>query len=72
MLATLLFTKGAARAFLSGYDRPFDRHALRWHTAASILARVALPAISRYRPNQLAQLTELLEAGASLVTRVPA
>ena len=40
--------------------------ALRWHTAAALLARVALPAVSRFRPRALAHLRELLDAGAGL------
>jgi aminoglycoside phosphotransferase len=73
VLANLLVNRRhGAKAFLAGYDRPFDAAALRWHTAASILARIALPAISRYRPHQLAQLRELLDAGAGLITPVPA
>ena len=48
---------------------PPDRAALRWYTAASLLARVALPAVSRYRPDVLARLRELLDAGAALVAR---
>jgi aminoglycoside phosphotransferase len=58
------------RALLAGYARvaPLpDRAALRWHTAASLLARVALPAVSRVRPDTLAQLPELLATGADLV-----
>ena len=53
----------AARATAS----PPDKAALRWYTAASLLARVALPAISRYRPDVLARLRELLDAGAALL-----
>jgi hypothetical protein len=64
-------TRGA-KAFLTGYGRPIDRDALRWYTAASVLARIALPAVSRYRPAQLAHLKELLEAGTNLVTPVAA
>ena len=45
-----------------------DRAALRWHTAASVLARVALPAVSRFRPRALAQLRGLLDAGAGLLS----
>ncbi|WP_028063663.1 aminoglycoside phosphotransferase family protein [Solirubrobacter soli] len=45
---------------LRGYGDPPE--ALRWHTAASILARVALPAISRYRPQLLKRLPQLLDA----------
>jgi hypothetical protein len=32
-----------------------------------VLARVALPAVSRVRPQMLARLPELLKAGASLL-----
>jgi aminoglycoside phosphotransferase (APT) family kinase protein len=72
VIANLLVNRRkGAKAFLSGYG-PVDMEALRWYTAASILARVALPAISRYRPNQLAQLRELLGAGSNLVGRVGA
>jgi aminoglycoside phosphotransferase len=55
---------GAERALLDGYAtvRPAPGEAsLRWHTAASILARLALPAISRVRPPVLGRLRELLE-----------
>jgi aminoglycoside phosphotransferase len=56
---------GAEDALLDGYAsvRPLPGDAaLRWHTAASILARTALPAVSRVRPPILRQLPELLEA----------
>jgi aminoglycoside phosphotransferase len=49
---------------LEGYAevRPLPAPAaLRWHTGASILARVALPAVSRVRPPLLRVLRELLE-----------
>jgi aminoglycoside phosphotransferase len=52
-------------AVLEGYAevRPLPPPAaLRWHTAASVLARVALPAVSRVRPPLLRILPELLEA----------
>jgi Ser/Thr protein kinase RdoA (MazF antagonist) len=55
---------GAERALLDGYAtvRPApDAAALRWHTGASVLARLALPAISRVRPPILGRLRELLE-----------
>ena len=73
VLAALLAnrTKGA-KALLAGYAQPIDREALRWYTAASVLARIALPAVSRYRPAQLAHLRELLEAGTNLITPVAA
>jgi aminoglycoside phosphotransferase (APT) family kinase protein len=60
-------TPRAAGELLRGYGTPPDRAALRWYTAASLLARVALPAVSRYRPELLARLPELLDAGAALV-----
>jgi aminoglycoside phosphotransferase len=65
--------RNGAAALLAGYGelaRTPDRAALRWHTAASILARTALPAVSRYRPRALAQLRELLDAGAGLLAGV--
>ena len=56
---------GAEQALLEGYASvraaPGEA-ALRWHTAASTLARLALPAISRVRPPVLPRLRELLEA----------
>jgi Ser/Thr protein kinase RdoA (MazF antagonist) len=55
----------AERALLEGYAsvRPVPGEAaLRWHTATSTLARLALPAISRVRPPVLPRLRELLEA----------
>jgi Ser/Thr protein kinase RdoA (MazF antagonist) len=74
VLAGLLSGRGsrrtAAGALLAGYGeiaRVPDRAALRWHTAASVLARIALPAVSRFRPRALAQLRELLDAGAGLL-----
>jgi aminoglycoside phosphotransferase (APT) family kinase protein len=73
VLAALLASRTrGTKAFLAGYDRPIDGEALRWHTAASLLARIALPAISRYRPVQLNHLCELLEAGTSVITPVAA
>jgi aminoglycoside phosphotransferase len=63
-------TPGAAAALLRGYGTPPDRAALRWYTAASLLARVALPAVSRFRPDLLVRLRELLEAGSALVAGV--
>ena len=56
--------EGAARAATA--TRP-SRDALRWHTAAALLARQALPAVSRFRPGLLARLRELLDAGGALV-----
>ena len=69
VLANLIFARApkGANELLRGYGDPPDKATLRWHTAACLLARVALPAISRYRPNALARLRELLDAGASLL-----
>ncbi len=69
VLANLIFARAPKGAIelLRGYGDPPDKATLRWHTAACLLARVALPAISRYRPNALARLRELLDAGASLL-----
>jgi Ser/Thr protein kinase RdoA (MazF antagonist) len=56
---------GGERALLEGYAtvRPLPSEAsLRWHTAASVLARLALPAISRVRPPVLRRMSHLLEA----------
>ena len=54
-----------AAALLDGYAEvratPTDR-ALRWYTGASILARAALPAVSRVRPSLLVCLPALLES----------
>ena len=72
VLAGLLTSRAgreAATALLRGYGevaRTPDRAALRWYTAASVLARVALPAVSRFRPRALAQLRTLLDAGTDL------
>jgi Ser/Thr protein kinase RdoA (MazF antagonist) len=60
VVANLLVTGRPARPFLEGYGRPLDRPALAWYTAASLLARVALPAVSRYRPELIARLPRLL------------
>jgi aminoglycoside phosphotransferase len=60
-------TPQAASSLLRGYGTPPDRAALRWYTAASLLARVALPAVSRFRPDLLPRLRELLDAGVALV-----
>jgi aminoglycoside phosphotransferase len=52
-------------ALLDGYARaapPPDELALRWHTAASVLARVALPAVNRLRGDVLERLVPLLDA----------
>ena len=45
-------------ALLAGYARvrPPPAAALRWHTAASVLARAALPAVNRVRADALARL----------------
>lgn len=70
VLANLIVARAPHRAadLLTGYGHSVpDKAALRWYTAASLLARVALPAISRYRPNTLPRLRELLTAGAELV-----
>jgi Ser/Thr protein kinase RdoA (MazF antagonist) len=64
--------RGSAAALKSGYARvaePPDPAALRWYTAASVLARVALPAVGRVRPDTLAHLRPLLEAAADLAAR---
>jgi aminoglycoside phosphotransferase len=54
-----------AAALLDGYAEiratPTAR-SLRWHTGASVLARAALPAVSRVRPSLLASLQPLLES----------
>jgi aminoglycoside phosphotransferase (APT) family kinase protein len=66
-------TPQAAGSLLDGYATvaaPPDRAALQWYTAASLLARVALPAVSRFRPEVLARLRELLDAGGALVAPV--
>jgi aminoglycoside phosphotransferase len=73
VLARVLVTRrGRAADLLAGYDDPPDQAALRWYTAASVLARVALPAVSRVRPGVLARLPRLLEAAAELVAGVAA
>ena len=57
--------RALAAALLAGYAavrRPPDAASLRWHTAASVLARVALPAVSRVREPLLRRLVPLLEA----------
>jgi aminoglycoside phosphotransferase len=72
VLAALIVnrTPKAAHELLAGYGTPPDAAQLRWHTAASLLARQALPAISRHRPLLLARLRELLDAGSTLVSPV--
>lgn len=59
VVANLLVARTDARPFLDGYG-PIDREALRWYTAASLLARVALPAVSRVREDLLPRLARLL------------
>jgi aminoglycoside phosphotransferase (APT) family kinase protein len=59
-----------AAALLGGYGeagRMPVSPALRWHTAASVLARVAVPAVGRVRPGVLARLEPLLRAAGELV-----
>ena len=51
-------------ALLEGYAQLADVPELRWHTAASVLARVAVPAVGRVRPALLARLEPLLLAAA--------
>jgi len=69
VLAALIATRAphGAQALLRGYGDPPDAAALRWHTAAALLARQALPAVSRHRPVLLARLRELLDAGSALL-----
>jgi aminoglycoside phosphotransferase len=53
-----------AGGLLAGYARVAtlpEPETLRWHTAASVLARVALPAVNRVRPAVLDRLVPLLE-----------
>jgi hypothetical protein len=60
----------AGDALLAGYARRADRPdaaALRWHTAASVLGRVALPAVTHVRPDLLARLPALLDAAGALL-----
>ena len=59
VVANLLVARHDARAFLDGYG-PIDADALRWYTAASLVARVALPAVSRVREGLLPRLARLL------------
>ena len=59
-----------AAALLRGYGeagRVPDAAALCWHVAASVLARVAVPAVGRVRPVVLARLEPLLRAAGELV-----
>jgi aminoglycoside phosphotransferase len=60
----------AGDALLAGYARRAERPdaaALRWHTAASVLGRVALPAVTHVRPDLLARLPALLDAAGALL-----
>jgi len=55
---------------LGGYARIArvpDGEELRWHTAASVLARIAVPAVGRIRPALLARLESLLGAAEELL-----
>jgi hypothetical protein len=64
-----------ARELLRGYATvapPPDLDALRWYTAASILARVALPGVSRVRPDVLVKAGPLLEAAAEMLSHARA
>ncbi len=54
-------------ALLGGYGRPPAGAELRWHTAACVLARVAVPAVGRVRPTALAHLEPLLRAAEELL-----
>ena len=67
MLATLLLAGTEADALLDGYANPPDPYALRWFTAASVLARCALPAVSRVRPPVLRRLAPTLDAALRLL-----
>ncbi len=72
LLALRLTDRRPGRALLAGYATvaPLpDRASLRWHTAACVLARVALPAVNRVRPALLERTRALLDAAADLVTR---
>jgi len=60
-----------ARDLLRGYATvapPPDMDALRWYTAASVLARVVLPAVSRVRPDVLAKAGPLLDTAADMLS----
>ena len=59
VVANALVSGTSAQPFLDGYG-PIDREALAWYTAASLLARVALPAVSRVREDLLPRLVRLL------------
>jgi hypothetical protein len=59
-----------AAALLRGYARlaaPPDVEQLRWHVAASALARIAVPAVGRVRPRVLASLKALLTEAEALL-----
>jgi aminoglycoside phosphotransferase len=50
---------------IAGYGdlaTPPEPDSLRWHISASVLARIALPAVNRVRPNLLSHLRCVLEA----------
>ncbi len=53
-------------ALLAGYGEPPAWDAVRWHTAAAVLARVALPAVNRVRPELLPCLRPLLDGAEAL------
>lgn len=62
--------KALGEAFLSGYASVRalpSPSALRWHTAASLLAERALRAVNRVRPEGLAHLRELLAAASGVL-----
>jgi aminoglycoside phosphotransferase len=59
-LGQLIANGVPAEPLLRGYGEPPE--ALGWHTAAAVLARRALPAINRYRPELLDQLPHMLES----------
>jgi aminoglycoside phosphotransferase len=70
LLAAREGSDGLSAALLDGYaqvGRVPDEQALRWHTAASVLARIAVPAVGRIRPALLARLEPLLRAAGELV-----
>ena len=70
MLAALLVERGrrAAPARCSrGYGDPPDGAALRWHTAASLLAARRCPRSAATGRDLLARLRELLDAGSALL-----
>jgi Phosphotransferase enzyme family len=75
-LGQVLATSGRpARELLRGYATaapPPDGDALRWYTAASILARVVLPGVSRVRPDVLVKTRALLETAADMLSHARA